>query len=104
MEPRSLKYVCAACNAEQRSGLPETLVSRICTDSRQAQPGDLFFALAGEHFDGHSFLGEVAQKKVAAVVIEQAKAPTALGCAVLTVENTRRALGDLAARYRADFN
>ena len=105
MEPRSLKYVAAACHGQQRSGSPETLVSRICTDSRQAQAGDLFFALRGERFDGHDFLDEVARKKVAAVVVERAKAPAAeLGCAVLTVEDTRRALGQLGSRYRAEFD
>lgn len=104
MEPRSLKYVCGAWAGEQRSGSPDTLVSRICTDSRQAQAGDLFFALAGERFDGHDFVPEVAQKRVAAVVVERAKAPGAeWGCAVLTAENTRQALGRLAARYRSEF-
>src|SRR6266567_830164 len=104
MEPRSLKYICAAWAGERRYGSPDTLVSRVCTDSRQAQPGDLFFALAGDRFDAHDFLGEVAAKRVAAVVVERAKAPRALAdCGVIGVANPRRALGDLAARYRADF-
>ena len=105
MEPRSLKYVCDACAGEQRNGSPQTLVSRVCTDSRQVQAGDLFFALAGDRFDGHDFLVEVAAKKVAAVLVDRAKVPAAnLGCALLTVENPRRALGQLAARYRRDFS
>src|SRR5207245_658589 len=105
MEPRSLKYVCAAWAGEQRNGSPDTLVRRICTDSRKAQAGDLFFALAGERFDGHDFLQEVAQKKVAAVVVERAKAPKGdLDCAVLTAKDTRLALGQLAARYRGEFD
>jgi len=104
VECRSLGYVCAACAADQRTGSPETLVSRICTDSRHVQAGDLFFALAGDRFDGHDFLSEVARKKVAAVVMDRTKpAPANLGCAVLAVENTRRALGRLAAHYRAEF-
>src|SRR5439155_16602629 len=105
MEPRSLKYVCDACGGEQRKGSPQTLVSRVCTDSRQVQAGDLFFALAGERFDGHNFLTEVAAKKAAAVLVDRAKVPEGnLGCAVLAVENPRHALGRLAARYRRDFN
>jgi len=105
MEPRSIKYICAALAGERRYGSPDTLVSRICTDSRQAQPGDLFFALAGDRFDGHDFLAEVAEKKVAGLVVERKRAPAGdPGCAVLLAENTRHALGCLAARYRADFN
>src|SRR4051812_30112903 len=80
------------------------MISRVCTDSRQAQAGDLFFAVAGERFDGHQFLPEVAAKRVAAVVIEHTKPMAAdLGCAVLTTDDPRKALGRLAARYRSDF-
>lgn len=105
MEPRSLSYVCAACAGERRGGSPDALVSRICTDSRQAQAGDLFFAIQGERFDGHEFLRQVVEKKVAAVVVEQSKGPSAsLDCPVLVVGDTRQALGLLAARYRADFD
>ncbi|HEX4645387.1 MAG TPA: UDP-N-acetylmuramoyl-tripeptide--D-alanyl-D-alanine ligase, partial [Verrucomicrobiae bacterium] len=41
-----------------------------------------------------------------AVMIERAKMPAALPgpCAVIAVDNTRQALGRLAARYRADFD
>src|SRR2546423_837257 len=105
MEPRSLKYLCAAMGGELRSGSPEALVSRVCTDSRQAQAGDLFFALVGERFDGHDFLSEVRQKKVAAMVVERTKAPaTALDCALIVVEDSRSALGQLAAQYRSEFD
>lgn len=78
-------------------------VNRICTDSRAAQPGDLFVALAGEHHDAHEYLPAVAQKDVAAVLVESGKVPTDVNCAVVAVENTRAALGQIAARYRNDF-
>ncbi len=104
MEPRSLQYIAEACGGELCRGLPETLVTRICADSRQAQPGDLFIALAGERFDAHAFLAEVARRGAAAVVAERAKLPEGLpGCAIIAVDNTRAALGRLGARYRRDF-
>ncbi len=104
MESRTLEFVRLACGGELLAGLPSAICRRVCTDSRQAQPGDLFFALRGDRFDAHDFLGEVAAKQVAAVVVERAKAPPGLvGCGVIGVDNPRRALGDLAARYRADF-
>ena len=100
-----MKYVSEASLGEIRQGAPETPVSQVCTDSRKAQAGDLFFAIKGERFDGHSFLHEVAAKKVAAVVIERQKIPKQLpACAVLVVEDARAALGRLAAAYRKDFN
>lgn len=76
----------------------------VCTDSRQAKPGDLFFAVRGERFDGHDFLSEVSARNVAAVVVEHHKLPKILpACAVLAVDDVRLALGRLAAAYRREF-
>jgi UDP-N-acetylmuramoyl-tripeptide--D-alanyl-D-alanine ligase len=105
MEPRSLKFVAEACAGELKNSSPDKIVSRLCTDSRQAQAGDLFFALSGERFDAHRFLPEVACRGVAAIVAEQKKTPLEFAeCGVILVENTRKALGQLAARYRSDFD
>jgi UDP-N-acetylmuramoyl-tripeptide--D-alanyl-D-alanine ligase len=99
-----LKFVADACDAELRRGVGEVLVKNVCTDSRKAQAGDLFFAIKGEHFDGHDFLDEVAAKKVAAVVIGQKKVQAKLlGCTVLAVPDVRAAIGKFAASYRKGF-
>jgi len=99
-----LKFVAEACGGEIRRGAGEMLVKNVCTDSRKAQAGDLFFAIKGEHFDGHNFLNEVAAKGVAAVVIVQKKIPAKLPkCAVLVVKDVRTALGKCAAAHRKGF-
>ena len=99
-----MKFVAGACGGEIRRGAAEALVKNVCTDSRKAQAGDLFFAIKGEHFDGHDFLNEVAAKDVAAVVIEQKKIPAKLPkCAVIEAGDVRAALGKFAAVYRKDF-
>jgi UDP-N-acetylmuramoyl-tripeptide--D-alanyl-D-alanine ligase len=104
VEARFLKFVADACNAELRRGSADALVKNVCTDSRKAQAGDLFFAIKGEHFDGHDFLNEVAAKGVAALVISRRKIPTKLPkCAMLAVADVRAALGKLAAAYRKEF-
>ena len=104
MEPRSLQFAADACAGRLLEGAPATEVRRVCTDSRSAQAGDLFFALVGEKFDGHQFLAEVAGKGVAAIVVQRNKlAGVPPNCPVIVVEDTRRALGQLAARYRRDF-
>jgi UDP-N-acetylmuramoyl-tripeptide--D-alanyl-D-alanine ligase len=106
VETRSLKFIAEACDAEIRRGAGETLVKNVCTDSRQAQAGDLFFAIKGDRFDGHDFISEAANKSAAAVVVpEKGKIPPQLpDCAVLVVKDTRVALGQLAAVYRKDFD
>jgi UDP-N-acetylmuramoyl-tripeptide--D-alanyl-D-alanine ligase len=104
VEKRSLKFAAAACDAEIRRGAADMLVKNAGTDSRQATPGDLFFAIQGKKFDGHKFLDEVAAKGVAAVVVEKKKMPATLpDCAVLVVDDGRAAFGKLAAAYRKDF-
>ena len=105
MEPCSLKFVAAACAAKLKFGSADTLIQRACTDSRQARAGDLFFAIQGEHFDGHDFLREVAAGGVPAVVVERKKIRVhPPGCAVLEVDSTRAALGRFAAAYRLKFD
>jgi len=104
MDARPLRFIAAACAGELLRGSPETLVRSVCTDSRQLRAGDLFFALPGGRFDGHEFAGEAAKKGAAAIVGERRRLPASLGdCAVIAVEDARRALGRLAAEYRKDF-
>lgn len=103
MDARSLKFVAEGCGGELLSGSPDACVSRVCTDSRLAQPGDLFFALPGDRFDGHDFVPEVAGRAAAVVVERRRAAGTPESCGVIGVENTRNALGRLAGRYRQDF-
>jgi UDP-N-acetylmuramoyl-tripeptide--D-alanyl-D-alanine ligase len=40
-------------------------------DSRTTREGDLFFAIRGENYDGHSFIGDAAKKGAAAAVVSQ---------------------------------
>jgi UDP-N-acetylmuramoyl-tripeptide--D-alanyl-D-alanine ligase len=104
MEPRSLHYIAQAVAGELRHGAAEKMVSRVCTDSRLAEPNDLFFALAGQRFDAHRLLPEVARRGVGAIVAERGKLPANFAeCAVIAVAGTRQALGGLGARYRRDF-
>jgi UDP-N-acetylmuramoyl-tripeptide--D-alanyl-D-alanine ligase len=105
MEPRSLKYITAACAGEQLNGSPDELVHRVCTNSRKVAQGDLFFALPGEKFDGHDFVDQVIRRGVVGVVVQRERAPSSPnGCGVIAVTDTRTALGQFAARYRQDFS
>ena len=37
-------------------------VNAVCTDSRECLPGDIFFALKGENFDGNEFISEAIKR------------------------------------------
>lgn len=77
------------------------------TDSRTLAPGALFVALRGENFDGHDFVAAAAARGAAAAVVDQAwfaaQPRGSVTLPVLVVEDTRIALGQLAAHWRARF-
>ena len=78
----------------------QIMISRVGTDSRQIEVGELFVALAGERFDAHDFLSDVAKAGVGGVLIsQQDKCPADL--AAICVPDTRIGLGELAAAWRA---
>lgn len=99
-----LAYVARACAGILVRGTEDAAGSRISTDSRTAQPGDVFFALKGDRFDGHDYVAAVARAGATAVVVGPAPLPADLpeNTAVIQVDDPRRALGRLAARWRED--
>lgn len=104
MEPRTLQFICDASNGELLHGNPGALGLRVCTDSRQVREGDLFIAIKGERFDAHDFLGEIFEGGAVAAMIERGKeGMLPAGKSGVVVENTKAALGRLAAGYRRGF-
>ena len=76
-------------------------VLRVSTDSRNIQAGDLFIALRGEKFDGGAFVAQALQQGAVGVVLDAAQAPDIT--TALRVDDTRLALGRLAAAWRKRF-
>jgi MurE/MurF fusion protein len=77
-------------------------ITRVHTDTRTLQPGDLFVALRGEHFDAHDFLPQAQTHGAAAVLAERGVADA--GVPGLQVSDSREALGTLAAAWRQQFS
>ncbi|HWP13653.1 MAG TPA: UDP-N-acetylmuramoyl-tripeptide--D-alanyl-D-alanine ligase [Ramlibacter sp.] len=78
-----------------------TAVARVHSDTRSLQAGDLFVALKGERFDANDFLAEAQAKGAAAALAHRGKLPP--GFAGIEVDDTKTALGSLAAAWRAQF-
>ena len=66
------------------------------TDSREVQPGGVFFALRGAEMDGHEFIGDAVERGAAAVVVER-KTPVAAGIVEVVVADAWKALYDLSS-------
>ena len=73
--------------------------TRVETDTRKLTPGCLFVALRGANFDGHAFAAKALELGAAAVMVAADAALTV--APALVVEDTRLALGQLAAWHRA---
>lgn len=81
---------------------PDLAVSGVSTDTRAIAAGQLFIALRGAHFDAHDFLAQAtAAGATALLVADEAKLPA--GASAVIVDDTRIALGRLAAAWRAEF-
>jgi UDP-N-acetylmuramoyl-tripeptide--D-alanyl-D-alanine ligase len=79
-------------------------ITGVSTDSRTLNACDLFFAIKGENFDGNRFVRQAFERGALAAVVDVAAADDApAGNAVLVVENTTRALGELARLVRRRF-
>lgn len=78
----------------------DRVVERVVTDSRQARPGDVFFALRGESHDGHAYVGEVLSRGAVAAVVSRGRCGEWAADSLVDVEDPLRALGELARWYR----
>jgi alanine racemase/UDP-N-acetylmuramoyl-tripeptide--D-alanyl-D-alanine ligase len=80
-------------------------IRSVCTDSRRAEPGSVFFALAGERTDGHGFVHHAWENgAVAAVVARDSAASIEAreGRALIYVSSPLAALQQLARWYRRE--
>jgi len=81
----------------------DVAVSGVSTDTRAIGARCLFIALRGERFDAHDFLAQAIAAGAAAVLVaDENKLPA--GASAVVVDDTRLALGRLAAAWRAQFS
>jgi UDP-N-acetylmuramoyl-L-alanyl-D-glutamate--2,6-diaminopimelate ligase len=81
-------------------GDPETAISAVTLDSRQAGPGVCFVAVPGTQVDGAQFAADAVSRGAAAVVAGKAADPKLLGRAAwVQVEDPRAALAAVAAAF-----
>jgi UDP-N-acetylmuramoyl-tripeptide--D-alanyl-D-alanine ligase len=95
----TLSTVAKATNG-QLIGTDETF-NAVSTDSRKITTGNLFVALKGESFDGHDYAVQCLQQGAAGILVSrriETDSPQ------IVVQDTRLALGKLAAYWREQFD
>lgn len=78
----------------------DALFASVGTDSRNLDEQQLFVALQGEKFDGHDYAKQVFEHGATGVLVHKDIAGLPAG---ILVNDTRLALGDLAAYWRGKF-
>jgi UDP-N-acetylmuramoyl-tripeptide--D-alanyl-D-alanine ligase len=99
--------VLSATGGTLAGGSTETVFKGVSTDSRQIMPGSLFIPLVGEKFDGHDFIAAAVKNGAHGFLVERGYEnrirDTFTDKTIIRVDDTLKALGDIAHFWRKKF-
>ncbi len=104
MKPILIKDIVKAVNGRliyNNKNIENKYISGVSTDTRTISLGELFIPLRGKSFDGHNFLKTAFEKSALCALSEE---DIDVGGALILVEDTLKALEDLAQYYLSLFN
>jgi UDP-N-acetylmuramoyl-tripeptide--D-alanyl-D-alanine ligase len=96
----TMDAMAAAMRAEKSGGLPAG-VPGLSIDSRSIGRGEAFFAIKGDHRDGHDFVDAALKAGAGLAVVARAQAARFSGAPLLIVDDVLEALRELARAARA---
>jgi UDP-N-acetylmuramoyl-tripeptide--D-alanyl-D-alanine ligase len=100
MKPLSISKLAEIIKAQTISGGTET-VNSVSIDSRMVKDGGVFFAVKGANHDGHDFVSQAFENGAVCAVVQN-KVSIADDKPVLLVDDTIKALGELAKFIRSN--
>jgi UDP-N-acetylmuramoyl-tripeptide--D-alanyl-D-alanine ligase len=105
MKPLTIQQIRQVVGGTALSALPADLppITAVCTDTRRMEKSSLFVALPGERFDGHHFIPQAAAGGAIAALVERTPEDVLPNVQLIQVPDTRRAMGKLARRVRAEL-
>lgn len=89
------------CNPIRLEGECLRPLGKLCQDSRDIEPGDVFIAVKGVKSDGHNFIPEAIDGGAAAIIVQN-DIEASPGVCVITVKKTKKILGPLAQFFAED--
>jgi UDP-N-acetylmuramoyl-tripeptide--D-alanyl-D-alanine ligase len=92
--------VAEATGARIVVGPAERVFAAVSTDTRTIAPGSLFIALRGDRFDAHDFLDRAVAGGATGMLVSSLPQAELPGVSTLLVDDTLRALQDLARAVR----
>lgn len=97
-----LKDIAAVIDGASLKGDPEAVVLEVTHDSRRVAPGGMFAALPGTQVDGHDFIDRAVLAGASAVMAERPPSASHVETPWITVPDSRKALGPVAALVHGD--
>lgn len=100
-----VKEILEATGGKLLQGSLEAAFRGISTDTRTIKPKELFLAIEGDNFNGHSFIKKAIEKKATgAIVSENRRNAYPKDFVAILVEDTVKALADIANFHRKKFD
>lgn len=96
---KKLSAIIHGINSIKITGDPDVPVSGLCYDSREVQPGHLYFALPGIHTDGHKYIDQAVARGAGAVICTAIPSSPPGGVTFVQVEDSRRAMSPVSAAF-----
>lgn len=96
-----MKLSILARNTQGKLLGPDVNYTGLSIDSRSIKPHELFIAIRGEKFDGHTFIELAKQRGAAGALVDHA---IETDLPLVVVQDTRKALGELAKQHRREFS
>ena len=96
---KNLKNIVYNVSIESTIGSMDKTIAAVHYDSRSVGVGDLFVAIKGGAFDGHTFISKAIALGATVVVCRNLPEKIVEGVTYITVTNTSRALAFMASNY-----
>ena len=95
-------FLARASGGEWLKGLPASLVTGFCFDTRKLKPGDLFIAIKTDARDGHDFLENAREKGAVGALVQEERPSSPLP--QLLVSDSLVGFRLIAASFRKTWN
>jgi len=104
----TVKDIVTTVKGKLLSGNMEEILAGLSTDTRKIKKGELFLAIKGDRFDGHSFILDAVAKGAGGVLVQDGGITNANfklpDVSFISVTDSIKALGDIGNFHRSRFS
>ena len=94
-----IKDIIVNCNLLELVGDKDLDITKVSFDSRQVEPGTLFFAVRGTQTDGHAYIDKAVEQGASAIICEKMPSTMKEGVTYIRVDDSAYVLGIGASNF-----